>query len=63
MPKVTGKVIANKFFIFLGKNSIQNVYFFKEELQLREQLQFLKESCNINEHKIMCIHALNMSGI
>ncbi len=37
--------------------------FIVEELQLREQLQFLKESCNINEHKIMCIHALNMSGI
>lgn len=35
----------------------------KKEIQIREQLHFLRESCNINEHKIMCIHALNMSGI
>ncbi|CAF0722395.1 unnamed protein product [Brachionus calyciflorus] len=35
----------------------------KREIQIREQLQFLKESCNINELKIKCIHALNMSGI
>lgn len=35
----------------------------KKEIQIREQIHFLRESCNINEHKIMCIHALNMSGI
>ena len=35
----------------------------KKELKLKEQLHFLRESCNINEQKIACIHALNMSGI
>jgi len=38
-------------------------YDWKKEIQIREQIHFLRESCNINEHRLQCIHALNMSGI